>query len=164
MRKVLATTICVALLGAAHGTPVSVRGAFAPVAARLKSAVRIPVLLPSVLPASFTGEKIHPIVDRASASSYAVDIALAPGCNGAHACSSGYVYGSKLPLAASDVPPGGVRVKLDGMTPATFRASVTSGPYPSNAYLSWKRNGVYYALSLNSGSLADLLLVARSMR
>ena len=166
MRKILSALICAALLAAAPAPSVNAGAIFAPIAARLKSTVRIPVLLPSQLPASFAGEKLYPIVARASASGYAVDIALAPGCRGEHACSSGFVYGSRTAIAATDVPPGGVRlnVKLNGATQATYRASTTSGPYPSNAYLSWKRNGVNYALALNAGSLADLLLTARSMR
>ena len=164
MRKMLSPLICAALLAAAPASSVNVGAIFARIAPRLKATVRIPVLLPSRLPVSFAGEKLYPIVDRASASGYAVDIALAPGCRGEHACSAGYVYGSRTAIA--DVPPGGLRLnlKLDGATQATYRASTTSGPYPSNAYLSWKRNGVNYALALNAGSLAELALTARSMR
>jgi hypothetical protein len=163
VRSILSISLCVALMAAGPASAVNVRAVFAPVAARLKSTVRIPVLLPDRLPPAFAGEKLFPIVDRASASGYAVDIALARDCRGEHACSSGHVYGSKTPIAQADVPAGGVRAMIDGETPALYRASV-AGPYPSDGYLSWKKNGTYYALALNAGSLADLLLAARSMR
>jgi hypothetical protein len=38
------------------------------------------------------------------------------------------------------------------------------GAHASDAYLAWKQNGAYYAIALNTGSLADIVLTARSMR
>lgn len=159
----LAALTCIAMLGAAPSFGIDVSKTFAQIAPSLKSRVRIAVLLPARLPATFQGEKIFPIVDRAGRSGYAVDIALSADCKGEHACSGGHVYGSATPLSANDVPPGGSRVQLNGSVFAIYRRSVI-GPYPSDAYLSWKQNGAYYAIALNTGSLADMLLTARSMR
>jgi hypothetical protein len=164
MRK-LAILGCVMMFGAASAAGVDVRQTFARIAPGLKSRVKIVVLLPAKLPANFQGEKIYPIVDRATATGYAVDIALSADCAGEHACSPGNVYGSATPFKDPEIiPPGGTRVRLSRKIVATYRASSTAGPYPSNAYLSWKQNGAYYAIALNTGSLADMLLTARSMR
>lgn len=164
MKKNLALLICAALLAATPASAVTVVAVFAPVAARLKSTVRVAVLVPGLLPSTFAGEKIYAIVDRVSSLGYAIDIALSADCRGEHACSSGHLYGSSAAIPQTDVPAGGARLHIDPATPAVYRASVVTGPYPSDAYLSWKRDGAYYALALNAGSLADLLLVARSMR
>ena len=163
MRKLLAAITCFTMLGIAAGPGIDVSKTFARIAPALKSRAKIMVLLPTRLPATFRGEKIFPIVDGAGATGYAVDIAFTPDCSGAHFCSAGNVYGSSKPLNVQDVPAGGTRVRLSGNVVALYRASV-SGPYPSNAYLSWKQNGAYYALALNTGSVADILLTARSMR
>jgi len=139
-----------------------VRAVFAGIAPRIAVA-KVPALLPARLPASFQGEKIYPIVDWASTTLYAVDIALSPDCQGEHACSEGYVYGSLHPISTDDVPAGGKPVTLGNGVTARYTASRV-GAHPSNAYLSWKVRGAYYALALNTGSLNDLLLAARSMQ
>jgi hypothetical protein len=163
MRNVLWALGCIAMLGAASSSGIDVSKTFARIEPGLASRVKIAVLLPARLPTSFGGEKLFPIIDRAGRSGYAVDIALSADCKGEHACSGGHVYGSATPLSANDVPAGGSRVQLNGSVFAIYRRSVI-GPYPSDAYLSWKQNGAYYAVALNTGSLADILLTARSMR
>jgi proteasome lid subunit RPN8/RPN11 len=62
------------------------------------------------------------------------------------------------------VPAGGTPVRLSSRIVGIYHASSAGGPYPSNAYVSWQQNGAYYAIALNAGSLADILLTARSMR
>ncbi|HEX5274681.1 MAG TPA: hypothetical protein VFW34_05340 [Candidatus Rubrimentiphilum sp.] len=164
MRKLLMLA-CVLMIAAGPSAGVDVHQAFAKVAPALKARVRIAVLLPTRLPATFRGEKIFPIVDRATPTGYAIDIALSADCTGEHACSSGNVYGSATPFQNPQlVPAGGSRVNLATGVVATYRAASVTGPYPSNAYLSWKQNRAYYAIALNTGSLADILLAARSMR
>lgn len=163
MRKLLTALACLTMLGIAGGPGTDVSKTFARIAPALKSRVKIMVRLPTRLPATFRGEKIFPIVDGAGATGYAIDIAFTPDCSGAHFCSAGNVYGSAKPLNVQDIPAGGMRVRLSGNVVAFYRASV-AGPYPSNAYLSWKKNGAFYALALNTGSLSDILLTARSMR
>jgi len=161
MKKTLTILTCLALLGAAS-SGIDVHTTFAAIAPHL-AAVKVPVLLPTRLPATFAGEKIYPIVDRAASSGYAVDIALARDCKGEHACSEGFVYGSQHPLSANDVPPGGKLVPLARGVMARYTASVVAA-HPSDAYLSWRVRGAYYALALNTGSLSDMLLAARSMQ
>jgi proteasome lid subunit RPN8/RPN11 len=153
------------MLGAVSAAGIDVHQTFAKTSSSLKARVKIAVLLPTRLPGTFQGEKIFPIVDRATASGYAIDIALSPDCAGEHACSPGNVYGSAKPFKDPEiVPPGGTRVRLSSRIVAIYRASSGGSPYPSNADLSWKQNGAYYAIALNTGSLAELLLTARSMR
>jgi hypothetical protein len=151
------------MLGAASAAGVDVHQTFARIAPALKSRVKIAVLLPARLPATFRGEKIFPIVDRATATGYAIDIALSPDCQGERACSEGFVYGSKPPFNTNDVPSGGRPVPLTSTIAALYHKSLV-GAHTSDAYLSWKQNGVNYAIALNTGSLADILLTARSMR
>ena len=163
MQRILIAITCVAMAGAAAAQGVDVSKSFARIVPALKSRVKIAVLLPTRLPASLQGEKMYPVVDRATATGYAVDIALAPGCQGERACSEGFVYGSKTPFKAEDVPPGGTPVRLTSAIVAKYHASQV-GAHTSDAYLSWKQNGVNYAIALNTGSLADIVLAARSMR
>ena len=162
MRKLLLLG-CIWMLGAAPAAGIDVHQTFAKIAAGLKSRVKIAVLLPTRLPASFQGEKLFPIVDRATASGYAVDIALSPDCRGERACSEGFVYGSKAAFKPEDVPSGGKSVRLTSAIVARYQPSQV-GAHTSDAYLSWKTDGVNYAIALNTGSLADILLAARSMR
>ncbi len=161
MRK-LVILGCIWMLGAAPAAGVDVHQTFAKIAPELKSRVKIAVLLPTRLPATFQGERIFPIMDRATASEYAVDIALSPDCQGERACSEGFVYGSKSALRSGDVPSGGTRVHLTGAIVALYHRSLV-GAHASDAYLSWRANGANYAIALNTGSLADILLAARSM-
>src|SRR5581483_6401431 len=101
MRK-LVIAGCMLMLAAAPSAGIDVNATFAKIAPSLKARVKIPVLLPSRLPATFKGEKIYPIVDRATRTGYTVDIALAPDCQGERACSEGFVYGSKSPFKSQD--------------------------------------------------------------
>ncbi len=162
MRK-LVMAGCMLMLAAAPSAGLDVSATFAKIAPSLKARVKVPVLLPSRLPATFRGEKIYPIVDRATPTGYAVDIALAPDCQGERACSEGFIYGSKSPLKSEDVPAGGTHVHLTNAIVALYHPS-QAGAHTSDAYLSWKQNGVYYAIALNTGALADIVLAARSMR
>jgi len=162
MRK-LVILGCIWMLGAAPAAGIDVHQTFTKIAPGLKSRVRIAVLLPTRLPAAFQGEKIFPIVDRATASGYAIDIALSQDCQGERACSEGFVYGSKSPFRSQDVPSGGTLVHLTSAIVALYHRSLV-GAHASDAYLSWKQNGLNYAIALNTGSLADIVLTARSMR
>ncbi len=162
MRKLIIVG-CIWMLGAAPAAGVDVHQTFATIAPGLKARVKIAVLLPGRLPATFQGEMIFPLVDRATASGYAVDIALSPDCLGERACSEGFVYGSKTAFNTNDVPSGGARVRLTSAIVALYQPSKV-GAHTSDAYLSWKANGANYAIALNTGSLADMLLAARSMR
>ncbi len=162
MRKLLILG-CMLMLGAAPAASVDVQKTFAKIAPGLKSRVKIAVLLPTRLPASFQGEKIFPIVDRATASGYAVDIALSSDCQGERACSEGFIYGSKSAFKTEDVPPGGTPVRLTSTLVALYHPSRV-GAHTSNAYLSWKAKGANYAIALNTGSLADIVVAARGMR
>jgi hypothetical protein len=162
MRKLLMLG-CMSMLGAVPAAGVDVHQTFAKIAPGLKSRVKIAVLLPTRLPSSFQGEKIFPIVDRAAATSYTVDIALSPDCQGERACSEGFVYGSKSSFKTEDVPSGGTPVRLTSEIVALYHRSLV-GAHASDGYLTWKTNGANYAIALNTGSLADILLAARSMR
>jgi hypothetical protein len=150
------------MLGVAPAAGVDVHQTFARIATGLKSRVKIAVLLPTRLPSSFQGEKIFPIIDRATATSYTVDIALSPDCRGERACSEGFAYGSKSAFKSDDVPPGGMPVRLTSAIVALYHRSL-AGAHTSDAYVTWKTNGTNYAIALNTGSLADMLLAARSM-
>lgn len=162
MRKIVILG-CIWMLGAAPAASVDVHQTFAEIAPGLKSRVKMTVLLPTRLPGSFQGEKLYLIIDRATAGGYAVDIALSPDCRGERACSEGFVYGSTSAFKSEDVPPGGTPVRLTDTIVARYQPS-HAGAHTSDAYLLWKANGANYAIALNTGSLADILLAARSMR
>ncbi len=162
MRK-LVVLGCMWMLGASPAAGVDVHSMFAKIAPGLKARVKIALLLPTRLPATFQGEKIFPIVDHATASEYAVDIALSPDCRGERACSEGFVYGSKFAFKTGDVPSGGTPVHLTSAIVALYHRSLV-GAHASDAYLSWRTKDAKYAIALNTGSLADILVAARSMR
>jgi hypothetical protein len=96
-------------------TPAPVAPALKSTLAKLKAKSKLPVLLPSTFPIVRDGTK--PLYPRivADSKSYSVDLGLAPDCNGANACSAGYLGATKTPKLPSAVD-GKYKVKLHGVT------------------------------------------------
>jgi hypothetical protein len=112
----------------------------------LHALVGIPVLVPAFVPPRYTQSIQHTyaIVEERRPGYYAIDFAYTADCNGAHACSFAHIVGSKTPLTL-----GYIASKCNA--------------YCNDASLTWARNGIYYRLMLNSGSLADLQRMRGSM-
>ncbi len=163
MRKMLAALTCIAIIAATPSSGIDVSKTFARIARTLRLQAKIAVLLPTRLPEAFRGEKIFPVIQGVGPTEYAVDIALSPDCQGERACSEGHVFASTTGFSFEDVPPGGTPVRLTRSIVALYHPSMV-GAHASDAYLAWKQNGAYYAIALNTGSLADIVLTARSMR
>jgi hypothetical protein len=82
---------------------------------KLKAKTKLPVLLPSTFPVVRNGKKpLYPVISTTS-KSWSVTIGLAPDCNGANACSAGYLGATKTPKLPSAVD-GKYKVKLHGVT------------------------------------------------
>lgn len=149
-------TLALLIAATSSAAPVDVTKQFAALAPRLKAKTHVPVLLPRTLPSYFRGEKLYLIVDKADAKNYVVDLALSPDCKGEHACSAGHVAASSSRIT------GGSLVSIAPGLVGRYIRSI-SAAYPTDAELIWRRQNEYYDVGM-PGSLADLLLVARSMK
>lgn len=115
---VVATVLAGGLTPAVAAAPVA--PALRAVAAKLHARTTLPVLLPSVLPiVRVAGKPLYSSVST-TGRSWSVELGLAPGCNGANACSAGFlgaVRSAHGPTAAD-----GRRVTLHRGVTGRYRA------------------------------------------
>ena len=157
LRRFAAGALLTALAASALAAP-SPR--YAPVLAELKARTRLPVLLPAWLPPDAAGRFPQASAD---AHSYAVDLAFAPDCSGAQACTG-------LSVSAEDAVAAARSARGMGETTARYlRRTYRSGrrvplkhgvvgwytaPGPSadggSTTLAWRYKNAFYSLQLRS--------------
>jgi hypothetical protein len=153
MKRCLSIVAFFALLGASASPTAAERSAaqhaFEPLLAALsKSAV--PVLLPGSLPGPDLIIAI-PQLESANGNGYAIELGLAPDCNGATACHIGHLSGKKSdgsPLKGAPVP-----------LPIGETAYFILGPCGascSDSTLTFDRAGYRYEFSEKGSSKGDL--------
>ena len=126
--------------------------------AQIYRQARIPVLIPSVLPANGI-TRIYESVDVVQRGKYRVSFAAVQDCHEATACYVGSVSGG--------FPPSGVghateRVRLRDGTIASF-AGFHCGASCGSSLLDFRWHNVWYELELHAGSKSDMLRGANSM-
>ena len=137
-----------------------VTGAMTP--AQIYHHARIPVLIPSVMPA-WGVSRVYESVDLAKRGKYRISFGLAPNCNGATACDGGSVTGGILDDMADLLrDPGRQSVRLRDGSPATF-VEARCGASCGESELGFWRNHDWYMLYLHAAGKADMLRTANSM-
>lgn len=133
---------------------------FAPILARLRGEVRVPLRLPGVLGWEDTPpDSAFALVQRADSAGYVLMIALASDCDGGNWCRYGSVSGMRLE-GAEEIPEG-TPVPLGGGVTGHF-VDATCGAVCGDSRLWWVEGGVRYAVGVKGASAELLAPVARS--
>lgn len=136
--------------------PASMRAAIS----SLRHRTRLPILVPSVIDLSeLTTHRVYAEIETANASAYTLDVDLAPGCYGVHAC--GYFALSAAVAGPHDGYLYHRRVNLGRGVDGDLQASVIYA-YPTNTVISWRLGATAFSLSVNSHG-PDALPLARSI-
>jgi len=132
------------------------RAIFKPILPQLQDATRVPLRLPAYLAAEDETNQLYAIVERATASSYAVYVSFCPDFPGGRACQYGFVDGARL--GAKTKWPRGRRVRLArGLT--GYFAAPCGGLCPT---LSWAQSGYIYTVGIHAADLSAHRKVANS--
>jgi hypothetical protein len=156
--RLFALASFLAMLGATTVTAerTAAKHAFAPILSSLAKS-GVPALLPGKLPGP---DLVNATAQLESAGSkgYAIELALAPDCNGATACHIGEVAGSKSDGSTLK----GSKVTLpSGVTGYVVLSAC--GASCSDSSITFDRDGYRYVFSEKAGSKADLVEFASSI-
>ncbi len=123
--------------------------------ARIKSAVLVPTVVPALLGKTYADG----IAD--SMGGYEIDLDRTPNCNGAGACSSGYITGQ---LASHDPPAGYHPVRLSDGTSGYYIDHGCGANCDGSFEFLFFRGNTKYTIFLNGGTVADALLIQSEMK
>jgi len=112
----------------------------------LRTRTRLPIIVPAAIDVSdVTGRRVFVELETATASAYTIDVDLAPGCYGVHACG----YFSLSAAAPGAGQPHHRRVDLGRGVAGDLQPSALYA-YPTDTVISWRLGTTAYTLSVNS--------------
>jgi len=133
---------------------------YAPTILRLRTSVRIPILLPLHLKRFADTPPLAATINDTSNGGYFL-LVDPRGCENAHACHIYTVTG--YPLASSPIAAGHLSVRLVDGTQA-FYTHFTCGSSCSDSTLVWDTStGYRYSVGIKAGNESDLVRLANSM-
>jgi hypothetical protein len=134
-------TCCLAVAGLEAQESPDLPAQLAPVVSELKTNTKVPILLPSQLPA-LAQEKVYAHA-KAEADSYTIRLESDPDCDGANACFLGILSAKRGGRFSFPHV-----VKLNENTTARFRPTTCGGSCSEQA-IEWKYKGFLYTSQLN---------------
>ncbi len=144
--------------GISGGGYTAINPAFQPILAKLKATTKIPIFLPGYLSTS-DKDKVYVSLQKATASSYEIEIALAPDCNYAGACHAASVLAEQI--AANSAPPEGDIVYLSKDMVGYYQP-FGCGASCSDSAIVWQKGNVRYTVTIKAGNLESMLRMANS--
>lgn len=112
----------------------------------LRTRTRLPIIVPAAIDVSdVTDHRVYVEIETASARTYTIDVDLAPGCYGVHACG----YFSLSAAARGGGVPHRRRVDLGRGVAGDLQPSALYA-YPTDTVISWRLGTTAYTLSVNS--------------
>ena len=120
----------------------------------------MPLRLPSYFPGTGKGKSgLYAILYRADASTYSIELAYTPDCEGGNACHYGTVSGSSGTIDEDEGTK--VPVTLLGGIKGHFIDS-ECGAHCSDSSIGWTENGFNYSISIKAETKENLIKVANS--
>lgn len=112
----------------------------------LRTRTRLPIIVPAAIDVSdVTDHRVYVEIETATARAYTIDVDLAPGCYGVHACG----YFSLSAAARGGGVPHHRRVDLGRGVAGDLQPSALYA-YPTDTVISWRLGTTAYTLSVNS--------------
>jgi hypothetical protein len=135
------------------------RAIFQSALSQLLKATRVPLRLPAYLAAEEETNQLYAVIDELKATSYAVQVAFAPDCEGGNACNYGFVAGAARDPRAPRLKGKPVRL-AQGLT--GYFIDATCGATCGYSTLSWWQGGYEYTVGIKAAELSALRQMANS--
>lgn len=127
---------------------------------KLQQKSQIRILLPHLIPGSEDENQLYAILETTTPKKYEILLGYSPDCNGGTACRLGVVTAEAVTRSTPRL--NGKRVSLaKGIT--GYFVNSRCGANCSDATLTWRQQGVQYAMGIKAGKLASLMKMANSV-